>query len=348
MAEAKTVSVKYIFLDVVKYSQDRSVEAQTDIIATLNEIVRGSAQDVTMSKEKTIYLPTGDGICIALFDAEAQYDTHLQFALRLLESLDAYISHTDDPMRKFQIRIGINSNVDNLVVDINGNQNVAGAGINLAQRVMSCADGNQLLVAGPVFETLRHREQYMKSFKSFVTTAKHGVQFRVHQFVEPRPGLNTSVPTRYRVAEETDLKLDRFAAYYFAHAIKNGEVLRSLPPRGSYWSYPATVLLMELAEDSVGFSEANEMNPYDPHTWRAGKASFDDQLEYFRSLHFWVICDLAHLLAKKHVSEYRRFFEPSAHFPSHFVATHGREKLKREWPSIWKEFGLDDAQANQT
>ena len=99
MAEAKTVSVKYIFLDVVKYSQGRSVEAQTDIIAALNQLVRGSAKDVAAPQEKIIYLPTGDGICTALFDVDSPYDIHLQLALSLLERLDACNSQTEDPMR---------------------------------------------------------------------------------------------------------------------------------------------------------------------------------------------------------------------------------------------------------
>jgi hypothetical protein len=347
MAEAKTVSVKYIFLDVVRYSQDRSVEAQTDIIATLNEIVRGSTKDVVIPEEKTIYLPTGDGICIALLDVEAQYDIHLQFALKLLEMLDAYNSLTPDPMRNFQIRVGINANVDNLVVDINGNRNVAGAGINLAQRVMNAADGNQILVGDAVFETLRQRERYMKSFKSFTADTKHGVTFTVHQFVEPRPGLDTSVPSRFRVAEKQEVKLNKFAAYYFAHAIKNREILRSLPTRGNFLTYPAVVVLSVFAEDSVGFSEATEIEPYSPHAWKAGVASFDEQVKHYNSLDFWVVCDLSNFLTKQHLSDYWKYFEPSSFFSTHFITAEGREKLKREWPSIWKEFGFDDADLEQ-
>jgi len=347
MAEARTVSVKYIFLDVVRYSQDRSVEAQTDIIATLNEIVRGSAKDAVIPEEKTIYLPTGDGICIALLDVEAQYDIHLEFALKLLERLDAYNSHTPDPMRKFQIRVGINANVDNLVVDINGNRNVAGAGINLAQRVMNTADGNQILVGDAVFETLRHREKYMKSFKSFCATAKHGLTLAVHQLAETRPGLDTSVPSRFRVAEKQEVKLNKFAAYYFAHTIKNREILRSLPTRGSYWGHPAVVLLMGLAGDSVRSSEATEIDPHDPRTWKAGKVSFNEQLEHYNSIDFWVVCDLSCSLEKECLSDYLHYFEPSTHFSIHFVTPDGREKLKREWPSIWKEFGFDDADLDQ-
>ena len=146
-------------------------------------------------------------------------------------------------------------------MDINGRQNVAGAGINLAQRVMSCADGNQILVADPVFETLRHREKYMKSFKSFGTTAKHGVQFRVHQFVDPHPGVDGSTPSRFRVAVKEEPKLTKFAAYYMAHCIKNTESLKKLAGRGGQHCYSAVVLLSQLAADSVGFSEATEISP---------------------------------------------------------------------------------------
>lgn len=55
--------------------------------------------------------------------------------------------------------MGINTNADNLVTDINGARNLAGAGINIAQRVMDSADGNQILVSHSVYDTLRDREK---------------------------------------------------------------------------------------------------------------------------------------------------------------------------------------------
>src|SRR5712691_1684529 len=140
MTEAQSVSAKYIFLDIVSYSHGRSVEAQTDIISTLNQLVRESVAGFEITTEKLIYLPTGDGICIALLDVESPYDLHIRLPLAILAKLLEYNQETFDEMRTFKVRIGLNANTDNLVTDINGQRNVSGAGINLAQRVMNTGD----------------------------------------------------------------------------------------------------------------------------------------------------------------------------------------------------------------
>src|SRR5271166_2279999 len=111
---AVAVRAKYVFLDVVNYSEGRSAEAQADIIGLLNEIVSKSTSMVCRSSE-LLYLPTGDGICIAILDPAAPYDTHLLLALSILDMLAERNGTTDDPMRRFPVRIGLNENVDNRV-----------------------------------------------------------------------------------------------------------------------------------------------------------------------------------------------------------------------------------------
>ena len=153
MADAATVPAKYIFLDVVGFTYNRSVEAQSDIVHSLNEIVKASLDEYSIHDDNRIFLPTGDGICIALLNIEclhdiaSAYDIHVKIALGILKRLEEHNTSTEDVQRKFKLRIGINENIDNLVEDVNGNRNVAGDGINLAQRVMSLADGNQILIS---------------------------------------------------------------------------------------------------------------------------------------------------------------------------------------------------------
>src|SRR5207247_1118195 len=113
--------------------------------------------------ENRILLPTGDGMCIALIATYLPYDIHLTLAVEILSALERRNTEITDPMRRFEVRIGLGENVDNLVTDANGHPNVAGYGINTSQRVMSLADGNQILVSRTVFETLRGRERYMNS-----------------------------------------------------------------------------------------------------------------------------------------------------------------------------------------
>src|SRR5438876_10940737 len=104
-----------------------------------------------------LFIPTGDGLCIALINTEGRYryDIHMLVALNILESLEDYNRSQPDEMRRFHVRIGINSNEDNLINDINARPNLAGAGISLASRIMDKADGSQILVGESVFERLQ-------------------------------------------------------------------------------------------------------------------------------------------------------------------------------------------------
>jgi len=200
-----TIPTKYVFLDVVGYTRDRSVEAQSDIVHALNNMVLGSVTENGVPKDKVIFLPTGDGMCIALLNIESPFDIHLLVALGIVRRIHRHSEKTQDDMRKFQIRIGLKANTDNLVVDINGRRNVAGAGISFASRVMDMADGNQILVGESVFDVLRHREKYMSAFKEYKATVKHGVEISVYQFIGGgHVGLNTRPPEVFQVAKSSD------------------------------------------------------------------------------------------------------------------------------------------------
>jgi len=73
----ETARVQYVFLDVVGYTRNRSVEAQSEVVATLNDIVIKSLQEMEMPIDRTVLIPTGDGIAIALIDVSG-FDIHLQ------------------------------------------------------------------------------------------------------------------------------------------------------------------------------------------------------------------------------------------------------------------------------
>ena len=222
MTEALTKNVKYVFLDVEKYSQMRSVEAQVEIIKILNRIVKETVNSHIKKKEDVIYLPTGDGICIALLNPTLAYDVHLLISLDILAKIDNHNRKIDDKMRKFSVRIGINENVDNLIEDVNGKINVTGAGINMSQRIMGLADGNQILLSQSVYETLKYREKYMNSFKVFQAKVKHGININVYQLISSEyPNLNCKIPHEFLSKKNRVIHLTKFVAYYFAHCIKN-------------------------------------------------------------------------------------------------------------------------------
>ncbi|MDQ5836111.1 MAG: adenylate/guanylate cyclase domain-containing protein [Acidobacteriota bacterium] len=309
MTETAIIPVKYVFLDVVGFTHDRSVETQSDIVRALNEIVKASVDESSIPDNNKIFIPTGDGICIALLNIdclekiETPYDLHLRIALSILRRLDEYNNADKDEELKFKIRIGINENVDNVVIDINGNRNVAGDGINMAQRVMSLADGNQILVSPSVFTTLGIREKYFKtSFKAMPRTKiKHGIELSVHQFIASNhAGLNVDTPQRFKTPERIEPLLTELAAHYFAHAIKNEKFFLAKADSGLA-EIAGIGLLYLLATDSVEMSHSKTIDAFEPNAPSFGK-DLEEQFNYFKSLNFWVGARLRDCIVEKHLS----------------------------------------------
>ena len=223
MPTRSVVLAKYIFLDVVSFSR-RTVEEQTYIVGALNSMVSEalaravSAREV--AKKNIILLPTGDGICIALLDL-ASPDLHLRLALDLLRRIGDHNAGVDKPGRAFEVRVGLNSNHDNVVVDVNNRRNIAGAGINMAQRIMSMADGGQVLLGASDVSALAQRDGYLDAFREYLATVKHGVKIPIYQLTLDAPGLNVEEPSQ----------LSRFKPdqAFSAHLI-DVDYLRELPP----------------------------------------------------------------------------------------------------------------------
>lgn len=140
----QTAEAKHIFVDIVGYTHSRSVEAQSDLISTLNRIVNEALRQQQVPHESVIFIPTGDGMCISLINLFSPYDIHLKLGLSILELLESHNKDEKDEMRQFQLRIGINENIDNLIIDINGNKNISGSGINFAARIEGLGDKQQI------------------------------------------------------------------------------------------------------------------------------------------------------------------------------------------------------------
>ncbi len=342
MGEIRTAHVKYIYLDVVGFTRERSVEAQSDIIGDLNAIVSESVSSAGVNASDVIYLPTGDGVCVALTSPDAGYDLHLRIALSILESVSTRNDATSDKTRAFEVRIGINENVDNVVTDINGSANVSGAGISTARRVMDLADGQQILAGPMVYETLRHRESYMKSFEGHMATVKHGVPLPVYQYTASGfPYLSTVVPQHFKSPSPRERRLSEAEAYYLAHALRNKQFF--VAKRGLGQSdYASIVLLWFLAKDSEGLAHSTEYSPYSPHVFGGGEADMDDMFKYYMSVHFWLLAACTDRVMAELV-DLREFFERDGFRTLwQFVTPAGQAKLKEEHPSIWAEFKLDE------
>lgn len=88
---------KYIFLDIVKFTK-RSVEAQSDVIKELNRIVKESVQNNGLQEDNIIFIPTGDGICLAM-RGELSYDIHMLISLDILAKIHEYNENQSEKMR---------------------------------------------------------------------------------------------------------------------------------------------------------------------------------------------------------------------------------------------------------
>ena len=89
--EPRDVDAKYVFLDIVEFTEKRTIEAQSAIIETFNDIVtRAVEASVLTYKQKPLFIPTGDGLCIAFISDADGFDIHIRTALRILELVDAH------------------------------------------------------------------------------------------------------------------------------------------------------------------------------------------------------------------------------------------------------------------
>jgi class 3 adenylate cyclase len=343
MPTTETANVKYVFVDVVGFTKDRSVEAQSDVVRLLNDVIRQALKSCKLEDEKLILIPTGDGVAIAIIDSK-DWDVDLRLGVAILDQVETANQKAADNMRKFAVRVGVNENVDNLVNDINGRNNVAGSGISQAQRMMDKADANQILVGRTVFERLSPREKYMSKFQGYVAQGKHGTTLPVYQYVDKTvAALNTDAPAAFQKRKLVKPKFTKFAAYYLAHAIKNRETLLSISGPGR--EATGTVLLYFLALDSVTESERPAHEEKYLRTWGAEKSSFTEQYEYYAHIDYKVILDFAGLICRVYFGEYSDYFE-SHPLGLLFVTPAGRRKLSFEWPEIADELDVaDDAPA---
>lgn len=334
MIDVKTIEAKHIFIDIVNYTHNRSVEAQTDLISFLNEFVVQALEKSNISIDNKIYIPTGDGMCISLINISTPFDIHILIALDILERIYSHNSSTDDEMRKFDIRIGINENIDNLIIDINGNKNISGSGINHAARIEGLCDANQILVGNSVFEKLVQREKYMKSFTTYSTEVKHGLLLKVHQYKNKNiEYLNSDVPSRFKPTPTKTFRLSELQAFYLANCIVNEEFISKNLGIGQH-QFSLHTLLVQLSMDCYEKTKVTKVKPVP--TTKVNR-ELQEHFDYFQSIDFWIICDLSQLFAKEYLSEISNYFSEAYLFTNE----KGRKKLQEDHPIICEQMKIE-------
>jgi len=150
----RTVICSIVFVDIVEYSK-KPVARQLAMKGWFNDLLSGALQHVADSDR--IILDTGDGAAIC-------FPGDPEDALFMTNSLKVAIAEHDYP--EFALRVGVNLGPVKLVTDINGRPNILGDGINVAQRVMSFAEPNQILVSRSYYEVVSClSEEYSKLFR---------------------------------------------------------------------------------------------------------------------------------------------------------------------------------------
>jgi TolB-like protein/Flp pilus assembly protein TadD len=130
-------------MDVVGYSK-LLVNEQREVVHELNEIVRQTPQfKKSDANGELICIPSGDGMALVFFQSPEE---PVQCALEISRQLKTH--------PRLRLRMGVHSGPVNTVKDVNDRMNVAGAGINVAQRVMDCGDAGHILISQRVAEDL--------------------------------------------------------------------------------------------------------------------------------------------------------------------------------------------------
>lgn len=141
----KTIMCSVLFLDIVEYSK-KSVTGQISLKDRFNSFLSAAIRDVPITDR--IILDTGDGAAINFL---GDVEDALKTALSLRESLLNEDVNVDPPLL---VRMGVNIGPVRLVRDINGQPNIVGDGINVAQRVMGFADAAQILVSRSYYDAV--------------------------------------------------------------------------------------------------------------------------------------------------------------------------------------------------
>src|SRR5882762_3534206 len=192
-----------LFIDIVGYSK-LSINEQSEQIQTLKEIVRATEQfRLAEAEGKLLRLPTGDGGALVF---RTNVEAPALCALEITRELQKHPGSKEKP--QLRLRMGIHSGPVNEVVDLNEQANIAGAGINIAQRVMDCGDAGHILVSKRVADDLEHYPQWRSLLHELgECEVKHGARVHAVNLYSDDVG-NPAVPEKLKAAREAAAAAD--------------------------------------------------------------------------------------------------------------------------------------------
>jgi TolB-like protein/predicted Zn-dependent protease len=179
-----------LFIDTVGYSK-LSINEQRAGVDELTTIVRGSDQyQKAEAADRLIKIPTGDGMALVFYTNQ---EAPAQCAIEISSALKAH--------PRLQVRMGVHSGPVSGVIDVNGQTNLAGAGINMAQRVMNCGDAGHILVSKHVAEDLEEYEHWRPLLHDLGTCeVKHGMRVGIANLYADQVG-NPQLPKKFQAVK---------------------------------------------------------------------------------------------------------------------------------------------------
>ena len=180
-----------LFIDIVGYSK-LSINEQRAVVDDLTTIVRSSDHyQRAEAVGRLIKIPTGDGMALVFYTSQ---EAPAQCAIEISGALKAH--------PRLQVRMGVHSGPVSGVIDVNGHANLAGAGINMAQRVMNCGDAGHILVSKHVAEDLEEYEHWRPFLHDLGSCeVKHGVRIGVTNLYSDEVG-NPNLPSKLQAVKK--------------------------------------------------------------------------------------------------------------------------------------------------
>src|SRR5438093_10426185 len=180
-----------LFIDIVGYSK-LSINEQHAAVDELTQIVRATAQfQKAEAASRLLKIPTGDGMALVFYTSP---EAPTQCAIE--------ISHALKEHPRLQLRMGLHSGPISSVIDVTGRANLAGAGINIAQRVMDCGDAGHILLSKRVAEDLEEYEQWRPLLHDLgACEVKHGVRVTIVNLHADQVG-NPQLPKKFQALKK--------------------------------------------------------------------------------------------------------------------------------------------------
>src|ERR1700704_2624890 len=180
-----------LFIDIVGYSK-LSINDQRAAIDELTQVVRASEQfQNAEAAARLLKIPTGDGMALVFYKSPEE---PVECALEISRALKEH--------PKIQLRMGVHSGPVSGVIDVNGQANLAGAGLNMAQRVMDCGDAEHILLSKRVADDLGEYEHWRPLLHDLgACEVEHGMRVSIVNLHADEVG-NPQVPKKFQVLKK--------------------------------------------------------------------------------------------------------------------------------------------------